>query len=528
VRLQVEAGARPVLADLHAFDAARDGRPVWFSSAHGPALPAARQLLRALCEAGDVGPSPAAVEAGALGEALARAERGEEDRRAVDLQLSRAFLLHAAHRAHGGLAPGRFGWPTRPEPADLGAALEQALATGDVASALAGLDPAHPGFLRLRRALADYTSLAEVGGWPQLPAAGRTLRQGVREARVRLLRQRLMAEGDLRQEVSFAAADLDLFDAEVAAAVRRYQERHALAPDGAVGAGTLASLNIPASARVEQLRVNLARWRWLPAALGERHLAVNLAAAELEAVERGEVRHRMRVVVGEPDWRTPLLADRVTHLVVNPRWAVPARILREEVLPKLRQSPSAAARLGLEVYAEDGRRVDPATVDWAALGDGPIPYRLRQAAGPTNPLGELKFVMTNRSGILLHDTPARAAFAQPRRARSHGCVRVEQPEVLARFALAPSVGAELGAAELAGALEGGATREVPLPAPLPVHLLYWTASVAEDGRVHFHPDVYGQDAALAGALRARDGASAACPGAEGAQGVGGAGPSLAP
>jgi murein L,D-transpeptidase YcbB/YkuD len=206
----------------------------------------------------------------------------------------------------------------------------------------------------------------------------------------------------------------------------------------------------------------------------------------------------MRVITGEPDWATPVLTDEMSELVLNPSWAVPRRIAAEDILPKLREDPGAAARMGLQVRTSDGEPVDASGVDWGALGEEPGPYRFGQAAGPGNPLGRLKFVLPNRFRVYLHDTPGKKHFALPERALSHGCVRVEQPEKLAAWLLA---GAEGWSEERLNAeLETGKTQTVALPAPVPVHLLYWTAFVTEDGQVHFRRDVYRRDARMIEAL----------------------------
>jgi murein L,D-transpeptidase YcbB/YkuD len=519
-RLAADRGGGAVGRALRDFYAARAHLPAWFFGPGAP-RPQAHQLVTALCAADREGLSPERYGTADLTAQLARAERGEGDWLAVELSLTRAFLSYADDLATGQLAPSRFGWPTRPRQVDLAGALSDALLLGDVPRALEALSPAWQPFARLRDAYWHYRAVADAGGWPQVPA-GPALKEGRREARVRVLRERLGAEGDLRPEAVRAAADPERFDGEVAEAVRRFQRRHGLAEDGQVAGKTLAALQVPAQARAEQLRLNLERWRWMPASLGERHVLVNLASFDLEAWEGGRVQHHMRVVVGEPEWRTPLLTDRITHLVVNPRWFLPKRILEEEVLPKLRSNPGAARAMGLEVVGPDGKPVAPESVDWGAVQPGDGKYSLRQGAGPENPLGDLKFVTTNNFDVILHDTPAKAGFTQPRRAMSHGCVRLADPQTLAAFVLRQH--GDFGPEQLKAALESAESEHVQLPQPVPVHLLYWTAFVATDGAVHFRPDIYEEDAKLAKALPPVPAGGGACPGGEPAQGVGGAGP----
>jgi murein L,D-transpeptidase YcbB/YkuD len=208
----------------------------------------------------------------------------------------------------------------------------------------------------------------------------------------------------------------------------------------------------------------------------------------------------MPVIIGAQDWSTPVFQDEVEYLVLNPEWHVPRAITQEEVLPKLREDAGAAERLGLTVLDRaTGEPVDPATVDWNGLDAGALPYRFAQPPGGSNPLGRVKFIFPNRFSIYMHDTPNREAFAEVRRALSHGCIRVSEPAKLAGFLLQ---GDEKWTEEaLVAAMEaGGRQRRVDLPAPVPVYLLYWTAFVSADGRVEFRPDVYRRDPAVKQAL----------------------------
>jgi murein L,D-transpeptidase YcbB/YkuD len=290
--------------------------------------------------------------------------------------------------------------------------------------------------------------------------------------------------------------DEDHFDEVLEEGVKAFQRAHGLEPDGEVGARTLEALRVPVEARIQQLQVNLERWRWMPEDLGARHVLVNLPAFELVAVEGGQPVLRMRVIIGREDWSTPVFSEQVEHLVLNPSWHVPRRIAAEEVLPLLRTNPRGASRLGLVVSRRDtGEVVDPAGVDWSGGGEG---YRFHQDPGPRNPLGPVKFMFPNRFSVYLHGTPNLELFALAGRALSHGCVRVEQPLALAAFLLAGEEGWDEAA--LAEAVAGGKTQQVVLREPTPVHLLYWTAFVDEEGRVNFRPDLYHRDGPLRRAL----------------------------
>ncbi len=258
----------------------------------------------------------------------------------------------------------------------------------------------------------------------------------------------------------------------------------------------------PVADQVERVRGNLERWRWLPRELGERHLRVNAAEFRLRAFEGGASRLEQRVVVGCGGWETPPTHGAITHLVLNPAWDVPRSIAVREMLPAAQRDPDYFTRKGVQLFAKDEsgelREVDPGQVDWGTITPDRFPFRLRQPAGPQNPLGRIKFAFPNPYGIWLHGTPGRAAFEHPMRNLSHGCVRVEDEIALALFTLAPDP--TWTRPRLLEALRLETEHRVALPAPLPVHVLYLTASADERGELALGPDPYGWDRALLAAL----------------------------
>ena len=264
----------------------------------------------------------------------------------------------------------------------------------------------------------------------------------------------------------------------------------------AAGAGDAA-----AAASADSVRANLERWRWLPRDLGRRHLRVNTPAFTLEAFDAGEPVLAMRVVVGEVDWKTPLAHGVISHLVLNPAWQVPRSIATREMLPAAQRDPGYFAAAGIQLLVDgdgEAREVDPASIDWQVVTAARFPFRLRQPPGPRNPLGRIKFVFANPYSVYLHGTPAAGAFERPLRALSHGCVRVEGEIALAGFALAPDPA--WSRERLVESLRGASEQRLALPLPLPVHLLYFTASADAEGTASFTGDPYGWDRALVDAL----------------------------
>lgn len=374
-------------------------------------------------------------------------------------------------------------------------AIRTLLSADDLAAALDALAPENDYYLGLLDALADYRRIAVAGGWPRIEGGG-TLRLGMRSERVAAVHARLRTTGDL--PAAEPDDDDDLFDPELNVAVTRFQARHDLALDGTVGSLTLEALNVPVEARIEQLRVNLERVRWVFRDLDERFLVVNIASFRVTLVEGQQVTWSTRAVVGQRYRQTPVFKARMTYLEFNPTWTVPPTILARDVLPELSQDPAALQRKNMAVLDFLGRRVDPATIDWSTVPARGFPYVIRQEPGPLNALGRVKFMYPNPHHIYMHDTPAREQFVLAERAFSSGCIRLERPLELARILLAST---EWDDAAIEGVLADGRTRAVNLPQPILVLMLYGT--VVPEGRgVQFAADVYNRDARLLAALDA--------------------------
>ncbi|NBB74958.1 MAG: L,D-transpeptidase family protein [Bacteroidetes bacterium] len=434
----------------------------------------------------------------------ARAAAAPDARRlaALDLLLTDAFLLYGFHLLHGRVAPetlapnGSIGRRMT----DVVAVLEEALASGSMRDHLHGLAPQQPEYTWLRAALARYRGLQRAGGWPAV-WKGTSLRVGAVGPRVKLLRDRLRATGDLRAGSVASEAAAMTFDRGLEAAVERFQARHGLDEDGIVGTATLQALNVSVAARVRQIQLNMERWRWLPQDLGARHLIVNIAGFALRLVDHEQEVMRMRVVAGQPYRQTPVFSDTISYLVLNPYWHVPHRIAVEDKLPLIKQNPDYLAQQHMTLlrgWGADAKVIDPATVDWSAVTADNFPYRLRQDPGPQNALGRVKFMFPNRHNVYLHDTPSRSLFARAERSFSSGCIRLEHPLALARYLLTDQPA--WTEARLQQVLDTNVERTVPLKQKMPVHLQYWTAWAEHDGTVHFRRDVYERDESLARAL----------------------------
>ncbi|MDH4045031.1 MAG: L,D-transpeptidase family protein [Gemmatimonadota bacterium] len=386
--------------------------------------------------------------------------------------------------------------PPPPLPPNAAGTIE-ALATSDtLALAVAALAPRHPLYLRLRNDLAQYRALESAGGWESIDR-GPNIEEGDVDARIPSLRRRLAATGDLD---SAAAADSgETFMPPLTAALTQFQARHGLYPDGVLGPRTIAELNVPVSARIETLRINLERGRWVLRELGSTFVAVNIAGFESYFVRNDTLVWRAPSIVGQPFRQTPEFRATMTYLVVNPTWTVPQLLLDEDVFPAVRRDSTYLATHAMRVLDWQGNAIDPATIDWHWYRGRSFPYRIVQAPGGSNPLGRIKFMFPNPYAVYLHDTPARALFRKPQRTFSSGCIRVEHPMALAELLLE---GSPWTPAALDSLVAAGAEQTIPLPRGVPVVLLYWTAWSAEDGTINFRSDVYHRDAAVLRALDA--------------------------
>jgi L,D-transpeptidase YcbB len=506
-RMNVGTEELSVLSLLRRFYSGRAYQLAW--SREGALLPQAETLLALLREAEQDGLRAADYHLAHIEVRRIEIRRDQEEERLpqsqplveLDLLLTDAFLLYGSHLATGRSDP-QLQDLTRLSPrndVDLVQLLQTALATNQIASALHGLQPPYVGYFSLRQALSRYRSLAATGGWPPI-SSGPPLQQGDQSPRVSMVRRRLAVTGELLP--GSPPGQEEVFDAGMTQAAKLFQTRHGIEADGVIGPGTLAALNVSVAACIRQIEVNLERWRWLPHDLDQRTLLVNLANFSLEVVENGKPLLPMRIVVGKRSWGTPVFSARVTALILNPSWTVPRSIAVKEVLPAIRKDPQYLRKNSLKVlqgWGPQTREIDPHTIPWATLSAARFPYRFWQEPGPTNPLGQVKFILPNEFDVYLHDTPSRSLFTKTVRAFSHGCVRVEKPLELAEYVLRDDP--QWSGEALRAAIAQGRERLVPLPQPLPIYLLYWTAWVDQDGVLQFRPDIYGRDLRLDEALR---------------------------
>ncbi len=379
----------------------------------------------------------------------------------------------------------------------------QRLLADDVAGAFERVRPGQAHYQALRQALAEYRAMdqASVAFFPPRDEA---LRQGDRHPDVMTLRQRLTywgATGLLTGQVEAYPAlglesnDPEFFDSELEGAVKRFQRRHLLKDDGVVGRNTREALNASIASRIDQLRVNLERARWLAPVFEQQppRLWVDLAGYSLIYVRPSGERWQSRVVVGSAGRETPVIHSRLTHLTINPSWTLPPTIMREDILPQVRRDPDYLERRNMQVIDYSGQPLAASEIDWESPGD----IMIRQPAGSANPLGGIVIRFPNSEMIYLHDTPSRSLFGRERRALSSGCVRVEGVDELAKKLLEDS-GSRQGLQTLKRSSRSDI--QVNLPEQIPVALHYLTAWPDVDGEVTFRADIYQRDSRILTAL----------------------------
>jgi murein L,D-transpeptidase YcbB/YkuD len=391
-------------------------------------------------------------------------------------------------------------WHIKPTPAQVDSALARFLGDRRFDVSMTQMRPQNEEYAALQKQLAHYRTIIGNGGWKDVPA-GKSLKAGDKAPAERLtaLRNRLRAEGysvvpsEARDpRVARRSQDstsplggpslrsgFSVFDRTLAGAVAQFQREHGIVVDSALGPETLQSLNLPATYRLGQIAGNMERYRWMPRALGDRYVIVNVPAFRLEAFDNQKEVMQMKVIVGAEyeDRNTPAFADSMRFVVFRPYWNATDGIMAKELWPKAQADPTYLERNNYEVVAEGGKQ------------------RIRQRPGLGNALGLVKFMFPNSFSIYMHDTPEHQLFAEDIRAFSHGCIRLEHPDQMAEWVLgwpADRVKAQMET--------GPDDHRVTLKEGIPVYIVYFTTFM-RDGRLWFGNDLYSRDAALVDAVK---------------------------
>ncbi len=451
----------------------------------------------------------------------------------LELLLSNSFLTYTHDLHYGRVRAEQINLEllSGERPVNLSKLLVTAVKTDQVQETLEGLLPKYPMYAMLRISLKEYREIAAKGGW-QPVAYGNKFKKGARGQRVLALSKRLKVTGELDSSIPGS----EVFDDSLDQAVRKYQQRNGLYVDGVVGISTIEALNVPVEERISQIELTMERWRLLPQYLGNRYILVNIANYHLYGIENNNDTINMRIVVGKPQWNTPMFSEEMTHLIINPYWNIPPSIFKDDIAPKIMEDSEYMSKqnmdaMGLKapekIVVEEAEVVEVVeNVEATEVTDGDNTgetelseveiqnkkaqeeyiskvlsgkYRLRQNPGPGNPLGRIKFLFPNKHSVYLHDTPNRGFFKKAQRNFSHGCIRVEKPLELAEFVLSSNPSWTQNTIQ--SSINKMKTKTVHLDESITVYILYFTTWVDNEGTVNFHKDIYGLDKTLYNALR---------------------------
>jgi L,D-transpeptidase YcbB len=464
----------------------------------------ARQAIAVMLQADQKGLSADDYDGPRWGDRLAKLKRAtrqptEADAVKFDLALTVCIMRYVSDLHIGKVNPKHFAFALDVESKkyDLAEFLkDHVVNAGDVAGVLAQVEPPYPGYRRTMQALQTYTALASKDDGEQLPQTKKPIVPGDAYPGVPRLTRLLRLVGDLPANAD-VPVDPPTYEGALVDAVKNFQRRHGRDPNGRIDAPTLADLNVPLSHRVEQMRLTLERWRWLPDSYSKAPIIANIPEFRLRAYDKDfNIAVTMNVVVGKSyGHNTPVFTETMRYVVFRPYWEVPYSITRSEMVPHILRDPDYLAKNGLEVVDSRQTVVAAGTVASDVLSQlraGKL--FVRQKPGPKNALGLVKFLFPNSYNVYMHDTPAHELFAKSRRDFSHGCIRLERPADLAAWVLRDNPGWD--AERIRAAMNGETTQQVNLAHPLPVLILYATVIVLEDGLVHFYDDIYGHDASL--------------------------------
>jgi len=423
----------------------------------------------------------------------------------LEFKISQLYKGYADYALYGSINWGAFqdrlynlkaediqaGWVTyRPKFGPL-SLIETAAMSGSLSELFTQAEPKEYHYKELQESLIKYLGMQKNGGWPIVPIKG-VLKPGESNELVPLLRERLRISGDYG---SCSSKGDNRYDSCLKEAIVHFQKRHGLEDEGVIGPNTIAALNVPIEKRIEQIRLNLDRIKWLNERDSKRHIIINIPAFTLFFDEDSALRLQMKVITGTRKNPTPVFSNLVRTIVLNPQWNVPKSIIQKEMIPKIFRDPNAMRKEKIEIYSgwgEDAQKVSASSVNWGKYRySKTVPYRFAQTPGYHNALGKVKFLFPNQFSVYMHDTPTKNLFQQNVRAFSHGCIRLSKPiELLETFS---TFNDNVDFEKAEERLKGTKKEFLNLTEKVPVDVVYLTAYVDYDGVLQFRNDVYGYD-----------------------------------
>lgn len=482
---------------MSSFYEGREYAPLWIKNER--LTTQGQEMIKVISEVCGEGLNPKSYHADAIESVQAKMEgkKGNEKLSLsadLDILLTDAFFSIGTHFSYGAINPysRSMRWYPPAGEEQLKTALDDAVKTKRVESALKEMLPKTPEYEALKKKLHEFMSMAKDTKWTKIhPLPKNTkLNPGDRDERIPLIKERL---GVVKEVGHVVSEEMLIYDERTKDAVIKFQQDHGLLDDGVIGFRTLDAMNVPIQDRIDQIKVNLDRQRALSRILNQdKKVVVNIPAFWLTTYEGGKPVLEMKVITGMYKRKTPMLSSEIKHLIFSPKWFVPDTILFEDKLSHIRKDPAYLKRHGMKVYEKGGGRVEPEEIDWSQISSKHnIPYRVVQDSGDANALGRVKFIFPNRHDVYLHDTPQKSLFKNASRTFSSGCIRIEKPVELAELLLKDK---EIWNREkIEDAMNRSHEQVVPLTTPVPIHIIYVTAWVDNDGVMQFRNDVYGYD-----------------------------------
>ncbi len=385
------------------------------------------------------------------------------------------------------------GWDFHKSSRNIPNELSQAIESNTVEAFVNTLAPNNFDYPLYMNALKEYREIQNNGGWTKI-ATGQTIKPGMTDPRLKDVQKRLIAEKYLPHDEN--TTEPELYTDSLKAAVIAYQKRNGLEPDGNLGQKTISTMNISVGTRIDQIRANMSRIRLMPRELPEKLTIVNIANTTIKVLDKGNVIFESPVVTGRPDRKTPYIQSYIRSVIFNPSWHVPAKIAREDILPKLRKDPLYLEKQGIVIKGSNDNDVHGTMIDWKNVSPSSFTYQLRQEPGNLNALGRIKFDFDNDFSVYMHGTPHEELFAKASRHLSSGCVRLQDPVSYASVVLATNDGGWTKQ-KIQDSIDQSKTRWLQVSEQMPVYFIYQTAYFpTADAPVSFAPDDYNYDRIL--------------------------------
>ncbi|MBT3178182.1 MAG: L,D-transpeptidase family protein [Desulfobacula sp.] len=418
-----------------------------------------------------------------------------------DVLLTDAFLLYSNHLLSGKLKPEDLHpeWNLQRRKEDIIALFKRSVNSENLFSNLEKIKPKQPGYIELKKKLKYYYDLTEEIKY--IVSKGSILKPKTTDKRIPEIRNNLEIIEMTRLTVP---EDKTLYDDDLFVLIKQFQGRHGLNSDGWIGDNTIKMLNMSISDRINVIKVNLERLKWMPDDYGETYILVNLSDYMLSLYKGNRLAAQHKVIIGKSYRKTPIFSDKMTYLVFNPTWTVPPTILKNDIIPAVRKDKDYLKKKNIRIFKVNtlnAGEVASEDLDWENLSGKNFPYTLVQIPGPSNSLGQIKFMFPNKYNIYIHDTPDKQLFQKEEKNFSSGCIRVEGPVKLAEIILKDLP--EWNREKIDSIIATNKETTIRLPKPIAVHILYWTSWVDDNGVIQFRKDIYSRDVAVLEGLKKR-------------------------